>query len=284
MSGKTIDILMITYSRPAYTRKSLTRLLETCDETMRVWLWHNGTHAETLEVVHSLKDHPRVHRFHHSVENKKLREPTNWLYRESDAPYVAKVDDDCLMTPGWGQKLREAHEAEPRFGAIGCWLFLPEDYIPELAERKIATFGGGHQLLQNLWVGGSGYVMKQACIEREGVIRPKESFTHYCIRLARRGWVNGWYYPFIWQEHMDDPRVPNTGIKSDADIAGSFALSARRRGATSLEAWTAQQGITARIVQEAPLDPGYYMGWRALLRRGWSRVRNRLNGASGAPA
>ena len=45
---QSIDILMITYNRPEYTRLSLERLLATCDESMRVWVWHNGTDEETL--------------------------------------------------------------------------------------------------------------------------------------------------------------------------------------------------------------------------------------------
>ena len=60
---------MVTHDQPDYLRLSLPRLLETCDERMRVWLWHNGTHEETLELSRSFADDPRVARFHHSVEN-----------------------------------------------------------------------------------------------------------------------------------------------------------------------------------------------------------------------
>jgi glycosyltransferase involved in cell wall biosynthesis len=273
MSDNAIDILMITYNRPAYTRLSLSRLLETCDESMRVWLWHNGTHAETLGVVESLKNHPRVHRFHHSPENRKLREPTNWLYTESTGAYVSKVDDDCLVPPGWAQKLREAHEAEARLGIVACWHFLPEDFIPELASSRIATVGGGHRILRNLWVGGSAYLMKRACVNRAGRIRDDESFTSYCIRIARLGWLNGWYYPFLCQEHMDDPRVPHTALRSDADIASNLPLSAQQRGVTTIAAWQEQLLRSARLVQEAPLNPSYYSKWRSFLRRAWQRAR-----------
>src|SRR5688500_2847859 len=110
-----VDILMITYNRPRYTQLSLTRLLETCDESMRVCLWHNGEHSETLEVAKSLANHPRVHEFHHSHVNVRLREPTNWFWQHANGNYLGKVDDDCLVPTGWAQTLRTAHEAEPRF-------------------------------------------------------------------------------------------------------------------------------------------------------------------------
>jgi len=46
-----IDVLMITHRRPRYTAFSVKHLLETCDDTMRVRIWHNGNHERTLAVV-----------------------------------------------------------------------------------------------------------------------------------------------------------------------------------------------------------------------------------------
>ena len=134
---RSIDILMITYRRPHYTRLALDRLLATCDESMRVWLWHNGDHAETLELVKSYESHPRVHRFHHCPENLRLREPTNWLFRESTGAFVTKVDDDCLMPFGWADTLRAAMDEEPRFGMLGCWRFQEEDFDAEHTRRNL---------------------------------------------------------------------------------------------------------------------------------------------------
>src|SRR5450756_818375 len=111
--AETVDVLMITYQRPTYVALSLPRLLESCDADTRVWLWHNGNDAATLEVVSSFADHPRVHRFHHSPTNEGLRVPTNWLWAQSDATFVSKVDDDCLVDPEWLAALRATHEGAP---------------------------------------------------------------------------------------------------------------------------------------------------------------------------
>lgn len=279
MSGDA-DILMITYNRPRYTRLSLRRLLDTCDESMRVWIWHNGDHAETLDVVRSMADHPRIHRFHHSPENKRLREPTNWLYAEAKGEYLSKVDDDCLLPDGWCQALRQVHEDEPRLGVIGCWRFMPEDFDPALSGPRIETLSGGHRLLRSLWVEGSGYLMKRECRDRAGLIRESESFTSYCIRLARLGWIHGWRYPFLWQEHMDDPRAPHSALKSDADIAGNLPLSAINRGVRTLADWEAQLRRSARRVQEASLNPAWYTP----LGRAAQRLMRRLvPGVQGVP-
>ncbi|MFQ5653451.1 MAG: glycosyltransferase family A protein [Planctomycetota bacterium] len=271
--GDGIDLLMITHNRPEYTRLSLTRLLDSCDETMRVWLWQNGDHEETLEIARSLSHHPRVHAFHHSPENRLLSEPTNWLWENARGDYLSKVDDDCLLPDGWGATLRACHEQIPELGVVGCWRFQDEDFVPELAQRKLREYPGGHTLLRNFWVEGSGYLLKRACVEEAGLLKEGQSFTSYCIDLALGGWIHGWYYPFIPQEHMDDPRAPHSGLKDDADLIRLLPLSARRNGVTTLAEWEAQLRRSARLVQEASIDPRDYRGWRKTARRMRRRIK-----------
>jgi hypothetical protein len=272
MGDGSIDILMITHNRLAYTRLSLPRLLETCDESCRVWLWHNGTDEETLSVVRSYLDHPRIYKFHYSSENKMLREPTNWLWREAKGDLLGKVDDDCLLPAGWTNTLRRAHEEVEQFGMIGCWPFLLEDFMPDLAARKIRTFSGGHRLLHNLWIGGSGYLMKREVVQQIGGLRERESFASYCIRAAAKHWINGWYFPFICQDHMDDPRSRYTLMRSEEEFRRCRGLSAQRFGIDSLAMLKERARLAAIEVQQASTDLSDYVGWRALSRRVLRRV------------
>lgn len=262
-----VDILMITYSRSGYTRLSLARLLDTCDETMRVWVWHNGNNEQTIHVVNSFKSHPRFYRYYHSQENKKLNEPTNWLWTNSEADFYAKVDDDCLVPHGWAQTLRKAHRDVPEFGVIGCWHFMEDDFVPELARKKIHTFPGGHQLMRNCWLGGSGYLMKRRCFDEMGPLISQQNFTGYCIQLASRGYIHGWYYPFIYQEHLDDPRCPDSMLKNDTAMKKWAPLSAINNGVTTVQAWQAQLKRSAIFLQRAPYDPKYYTGWRKFIKQ-----------------
>src|SRR5699024_6300100 len=185
------DVIMITYKSAGYLHLSLPRLLDTLGEQDRVWLWHNGDDEATIEALRPFTRDPRVHRYFHSRENVKLREPTSWLWRDSTARFVSKVDDDCLVSPGWLDTLAAAHDANPEFGVIGSWRPPPEDLRPELVERKVDTFAEGHKLMRNLWVQGSGYLIRRRTIEKAGLLSSEESFTQYCLRLAKRGCVNG---------------------------------------------------------------------------------------------
>jgi len=271
---RSIDVLMVTYNSPESTQRSLSRLLDTCTDEMRVWLWHNGEHRETLELVQSFRGHPRVHRFHHSKENLRLWAPTDWLFRESQADFVSKVDDDNVLPMGWAETLVKAHNDYDRFGVIGCWRFQEEDFVPELAEKKIRSFPGGHRLLQNLWVEGSCFLMKRRCIQEHGPLREGQTFTSYCRELAiERGWVNGWYYPFIRYENLDDPRCSNSLLRSEEDFRKRFPLTAQYNGVASLADWVEQLRRSARAAQSAPIDPSYWTGWRPYVRRAryWAR-------------
>ena len=238
----------------------------------RVWLWHNGDDEATLEALRIYRDDPRVHRFHHSRENVRLRTPTNWLWQESDARFVSKVDDDCLVSPGWLDIFEAAHGDNSTFGAVGSWRHPDEDFRPEIAARKIRQFNGGHRLLQNHWVQGSGYLLPRDKVLASGPLRSDESFTGYCLRLARTGAVNGYYYPFVREDHMDDPRSPNTLIADDAGLRDRMPLSAAANGVTTIDEWTAQLRRSALILQTATLDLRQYGGWRRRLRHARHRI------------
>ena len=259
---------MITYNRPEYTRLSLDCLIASATQDTRIWLWHNGSDEETLSIVKDRVDHPNVHRFHHSEENVKLRDPTNWILEEGDSEYVSKVDDGCIVPDRWIEILTKAHEDEPSFGVLGCWRFPDEDFDESLANKKIREFNGGHKIMCHPWVEGSGFLLKRECVDSVGRLRDEESgISDYMIRIAFKGWKNGWYYPFLYQEHMDDPRAPHTLLKSDADFERYAPLSAWRSGARTVEKWEQQLRDSALELQRLPANPSFYYPWRRSLRR-----------------
>ena len=267
-----VDILMITHRRPQYVRLSLDRLLSSCDEHARVWLWHNGDDAETLDVVRGFADHPRVHRFHHSPENLRLREPTNWLWRESQGALVSKVDDDCLVDPSWLTELRATLDGAPQVGVVGSWRFYDEDF-DERALRKVEELPNGRRLMRLPWVQGSGYLARREVVDQIGPIRDDESFIGWCIRAARAGWMNGWAYPFVHEEHMDDPRSSYTMFVDDAAFQRFKPLSAATTRVDTLAAWADLMRSEARRLQTLSPDAYHYYGWRRKVHNVRVRIR-----------
>lgn len=274
-----VNILMITYRRPDYVRMTLPALLESLDEQAAVWLWHNGDDEETLEVVSQYRKDSRVQRYFHSRENVRLRPPTNWLWTESSAELVGKVDDDCIQESGWIERLRQIH-ASGDFGIIGNWRFQPTDFRPDLCAHKIQRFAGGHEILRNLWVQGSGYLMPRRLADDLGPLAPEMSFTRWCISAAKAGAINGWPFPFTREHHLDDPRCPLSPLKTDEDLVANLPLSAEAHGVTSISQWTAQMAKSALAVQASSLDPEHYYGWRSKRRQLKRRVQRVVLGHS----
>lgn len=266
---------MVTYDRADYVRVTLPKLLETCGEGAMLWLWHNGDDEYTLDAVRPFLSDPRVARFHHSRENQRLWAPINWILGESNADFCSKVDDDCILPSDWIGTLSAAHGDVPAFGVLGSWRFRPEDFRADLAAKKMHGYPGGHTLLRNHWVQGSGYLMKRECIERCGLLRPGETFPGYCVRLAQAGWVNGWLHPFVQEEHLDDPRSPHTRLRTDEDLIRHMPLTAQRLGVRTLAQWEVAVRRSAYTVQAAPLDLRYYQPWRRRVRSLRSRLMSR---------
>ena len=119
---------------------------------------------------------------------------------------------------------------------------------------------------------GSGYVMKRNVFANCGPIRASESFTSYCLRAANRGWINGWYFPFIHEEHMDDPSSPFYPYRTDDEFRAHIPLTARKLGLASLAEWRQLNRHYARRVQEEIIDPRAHAGWRSILRKIKRRV------------
>jgi hypothetical protein len=136
----------------------------------------------------------------------------NRVWAESKADLLGKLDNDCLVTPGWTRTLARAHADVESFGVVACWHYFPQDFEYERAKHKIQTFGS-HQILRHPWTCGTGLLFKRRDFVRFGRFREKAT-TDYWLQMARAGLVNGFYYPLIHQENMDDLRSQHNAARA----------------------------------------------------------------------
>ena len=149
-----------------------------------------------------------------------------------------------------------AHEAAPELGIVGCWSLHQEDIVESWAVKKVRPVGD-QAIMENCWVGGAGHVMKRKCVEDVGPLEPGQSFPQFCLRVAERGWTNGFAYPFVMIDHLDDPRVRSAaGVELTPEQRRQRDAAAVRQYALALE------------VQTASPDVRRYIGWRALAANG----------------
>lgn len=283
-----IHLVFVTYNRLEYTKRALPSVLADPTERFDLTIWDNASTDGTAEYLRDQIDDPRIVDLVLSRENIGQTAAVNRIWADSKADLLGKLDNDCIVTPGWTRTLAEAHRDIPNLGVVACWHFLPEDFDYERAKHKIQTFGR-HQIFRHPWTCGTGLLIKRETFKRFGPMQ-QTATTRYWLEMALAGYINGFYYPLIHQEHMDDPMSPHCLIRDAESFARyrkiTFGLGSGRYQDVEGRRKT-RNGMVANLLDE-PFDPRYYVGWRARKRRlqrrltqSWERVRARRQ--QGAP-
>jgi glycosyltransferase involved in cell wall biosynthesis len=267
----TIAIVVPTYNRIEYTKLTLERLLSDTTEDFDLYIWDNGSTDLTKQyLLDELRD-PRIVEVITNEENVGQTGAMNYVWSKTKADLVGKLDNDCLVTPGWSRVFEKAHKDISRLGAVAMWHFPVNMFDGASAQKakKIQTFGE-HQIVRHPWVCGSGFIMKRETYLKYG---PWESGRHvgttqYFLRMALGGEINGWYYPLIWQEHMDNPLSSYTKLKDDKSIAENFEItySLKFKNIRTLKERVEMGDKVLRSICGGPWDAKYYVGIRNKIR------------------
>ncbi|MDB5349030.1 MAG: hypothetical protein JWN86_277 [Planctomycetota bacterium] len=246
-----VDLLLITWNRLEYVEKTLRHLLQDPAD-FRLSCWDNGSQDGTADLIAELDD-PRVVRKRLSADNVMQREPCLWFFEKAESDLVGKIDDDILLPPGWTERIAPMVRSEPRFGMLGCWIFLPEDWDESLANHKILDVGGT-RVFRNMWIAGQSFLARKDLMVSH-IIPPGE---HYGFpvdqrRMTAEGLINGYPLPLLMAHNMDDPRSPHCLMNRPGGMSEQAALTARKRGIKTPEEYAAWIRDDARQILVEPL-------------------------------
>jgi|GEM_PF-643295 len=270
-----ITLAFVTYNRLHYTRLALASILADKTEQFSLYIWDNGSSDETPEFLKSISD-PRIKDVVLSKHNVGQIEAVNSIWSRSKDDLLGKCDNDCIMTPGWTKPIAQAHAEIRNLGAIACWHYFPEDFDLLRAEHKIQTFGA-HKIFRHPWTCGTGLLIKKTTYERFGHLTGPGT-TGYWLKMALAGYINGFYYPLIHQEHMDDPKSSHSVLKDEQSYQSAKAVTfnINRHGQeTLLDRWVWRQRVLDELL-DSPWQAKFYVGFRKKARMSIARLRRKF--------
>ena len=210
---------MVTYNRLEYTRLALEAVLQLDYPNLRVVVWDN---ASTDGTVAYLRDRLKGLTYVTGIAsptNRGVVLPMNEVWSsDPDAELLTKIDNDTLVPPDLLRRLAQCHLQSKRFGVLSGFHFREEgEALAE--EQRIKSFDGVRVLPQP-YVGGCAIMIRRDVFQKIGLIdyrtdgpdgRPfmDSGWTLYQQWLTDQGYINGYPWPPIHVDHMEDTRSPH---------------------------------------------------------------------------
>ena len=196
-----VELIMVTYNRLDYTKKAVRALLKQT-QPFRLTIWDNGSRKDTVKYLKRLND-KRI-KIILNDKNYGLSHAVDCVFSDSSADYIGKVDNDTLVPPKWLEKCVESHK-KTDLGFIGGFHFRKEDMkgiTPKITEIN------GVKVWEKSHIGGCSFVIKRSDYQAYGKIGGEGiwGLTDYQWKMYKNGKTNGYLYPLIWVEHMEDSR------------------------------------------------------------------------------
>jgi glycosyltransferase involved in cell wall biosynthesis len=261
-----IHLAFVCYNRLEYTKRALASVLAEPRERFQLTIWDNASKDGTVEYLKTISD-PRIEDIMFSKENVGQIEAVNRVWTRARSDLVGKLDNDCILTPNWTVRLAQAHQDISNLGVVACWHYFLDDFDYARARRKIQQFGS-HLILRHPWTCGTGLLIKREMYKRFGpIVGPGTS--RYWLNMALHGCVNGFYYPLILQEHMDDPKSRYSMLKDEESYQAAKAVTfnINRHGQHTLaDRWRWRQEVLDDLLT-SPWQAECYVGWRSKVRK-----------------
>jgi glycosyltransferase involved in cell wall biosynthesis len=213
MSEPTIAGIICTYNRDYYLGAAIDSLLAQDCEHYEVIVVDNASSDRTREVVEARLPHPRL---------KYIYEPTVGLSvarnrgaKETDAAFLAYLDDDAEASPQWLRVVRDAYLSNEKLGVAGgkvelIWppgLTQPE-WMSDVLAEALGAMDLGTEVVKitnpNLTPRGVNYSLRRAFFEQVGGFDPnlgrigKKLLSNEELYMTELALKNGWevaYYP-----------------------------------------------------------------------------------------
>lgn len=248
IKGK-IPILMISYNRLGYTKKAVDSIVENTSWPYELFIFDNGSKAPVRDYLKTLEGNSNI-KIHLHKTNSGLVFPINTFFkRYQNYRYVAKVDNDTIVSEDWLGKLKEVMDIYPFF------VLQADHYL--MLKFRIKTNDDFYKHLYSLNFGGSKlYISKNGggtgiLIRRQVADRPIESvgglggWLKYQYQISEQ-WKSA-FYTGVWVDRLDQVATNKYKTPPDYPAYDRIIKKLRSRG-------TNYETIPARYLENLKRD------------------------------
>jgi|GEM_PF-3387821 len=210
-------LLLITYNRIAYTKHCLEALLGVDYPHLEIVIWDNASSDGTQKYLQEKTNGIVNLSLHLSNTNEGVIRPMNevWSSHRS-AEILAKLDNDTRVPTDWLRRLIPCHLASEKLGVLSGFHFREEG--EKIAKETDILTLKNQQVLKQMFVGGCAITIRRELFEKFAPIpeaRPAadgpfldSGWTQFQQRLGDAGYFNGYPWPAVHVDHMEDTRSP----------------------------------------------------------------------------
>lgn len=195
-------IVLITYNRLSYTKKTLRNLWRTIEVPYYLVIVDNNSGDGTQAYLATLIDRNRVDHVIFNTDNLYPGEATNigWeagIEEYPDATHLMRLDNDMHLERGWDLMAEEYFNKIPRLGQLGLDHEAIEHPKAVLRELEIngkilnpwpGCVGGPNIIRREIWDSGIRYLHLRW---NDGRRSPLQEDSQFSRAMQNQGWLTG---------------------------------------------------------------------------------------------
>ncbi len=119
------SIILISAERGEQTISCVKSIFENTKEPFEVIISDVGSGVDTLSIIQTLEDQrPNVHVIYNKASTGTTGQRNQGIHA-CKGGYLAFLDNDVIVLPGWLKELRKIAESDPKIGLVGAKLLDP---------------------------------------------------------------------------------------------------------------------------------------------------------------
>ena len=262
IKGK-IPILMISWNRLEYTKKAVESIIKNTTRPYELFIFDNASKVSVKNYLKTLESNANI-KIHYSKTNTGLIPPTIAFFEKyQDYRYVAKIDNDTIVSKDWLKKLKEVMDIYPffvlqadhylmlRFRIKTNDEFYRHLYSLDFKDNKLYLSSNG---------GGTGILIRrQVADEPIESIVGLSGWIRYQIKMSEQ-WKSA-FYTGVWVDRLDQVATNKYKTPSDYPAYDKIIQGFRPRGTNHKSISTNHlRQIKGNVKRWWELDEIYFKG------------------------